>query len=511
MTQMPVPMQLVEGVQYVELFLELETGSIRSTLYWPGHDGAQDVGPMPSPDLVKAFDDQRELSLRPRIPEARFQDKERELVTAVVKAGLPGAVLKRLHALCAGQLGNRLLAIKVSSVHRALDPIPWELIGTPKALGETPARAVVWRGVRPDPPPRGRAPDSVVLLAGSSPIDAQSTHAEDEFQVIGEQLDQRRDIRPVARPRVPFGAVKDELGRLRPAIVHLAVHGTEEGTKWQASTRVSRSLHEIRQHLKISPDQLIEHLAAAHDTYALVLNICDSGRADGSPPTTDALAKRIAQRGTPAVIGMTGQISVVACIDFARSLYHRLVLGLPFIEAFAAGIRAIRNRTDRSANLWTMPVLYAGEPGCVIFPTSAQLKARRMAGRVRELAQSLADLEPGEAWAAADWSLATARVEVGLGVVRSTMADLIGKDPGLSGEPLARRLELSRLVFGLDERLASLDGLLQRLGAANVGGADRASLARHFLSERPRLVRALRRLGDLLVGEPPADDRPAWP
>jgi len=295
--------------------------------------------------------------------------------------------------------------------------------------------------------------------------------------------------------------VKDRLDGSRAAVVHLAVHGSEDGTLWQASSRLGQILDRAQQHHRISPDELVEHLAAARDALAVVLNVCDSARG------ADALGRRIAERGVPVVVGMSGLISVVACSTFSRSFYRGLAHGLPFIDAYAAGVRAVRDRDDAAAALWTMPVLYASNPGLVAFPPAAQVRARRMAHQIRDVARLLVELSPGRGWTAADWSRATVHVQLRLQAVRSVVAGLAGKDPAPPGEPLLRRLELSRLVAGLEGRMAAVDERLRRLGTTRLADTDRTREAALFAREQQPLAADLRRLGDLLAGAPADDDR----
>jgi len=104
-------------------------------------------------------------------------------------------VLERFHELSQQSRPGGLLTLKVLLLHPRLQPVPWELLADSEALRSIAAPVVVWRGVRSErafPP----APESSLLLLGSAPADVSSTHAEDEFRLIGEQFEARPESAP---------------------------------------------------------------------------------------------------------------------------------------------------------------------------------------------------------------------------------------------------------------------------------------------------------------------------
>ena len=126
---------------------------------------------------------------------AAYQATSEALAAQVVAAALPGLVLERFHELSQQSRPGGLLTLKVLLLHPRLQPVPWELLADSEALRSIAAPVVVWRGVRSErafPP----APESSLLLLGSAPADVSSTHAEDEFRLIGEQFEARPESAP---------------------------------------------------------------------------------------------------------------------------------------------------------------------------------------------------------------------------------------------------------------------------------------------------------------------------
>ncbi|MET8570164.1 tetratricopeptide repeat protein [Streptomyces sp. NPDC004783] len=132
----------------------------------------------------------------------------------------------------------------------------------------------------------------------------------------------------------------------------LAFEAPSGGTDWVAAGRVARVL-------------------AASRVPVVVLNACESGTVGARVEA--ALATRLLQEGTAAVVAMAYRVYTVAAAEFMTAFYERLFAGDGMPEAVAAGrhrLASADQRPSRKGPLaladWMVPVLYAR--GDVRFP-----------------------------------------------------------------------------------------------------------------------------------------------
>jgi YVTN family beta-propeller protein len=88
----------------------------------------------------------------------------------------------------------------------------------------------------------------------------------------------------------------------------------------------------------------------------VVLNACDTGRADNLDPFS-SLAATLIRRGIPAVVAMQFQISDAAAIEFSRTFYEMIARRLPVDSAVTDARQAIRLALPGTLE-WGTPVLY---------------------------------------------------------------------------------------------------------------------------------------------------------
>ena len=159
-----------------------------------------------------------------------------------------------------------------------------ELLAEPGLLVPPETEVAVWRSVAKSPPDERQA-STAVLLAGSASLDSVPPFAREEVEQINRLLGEYRWVKPLPYPSITFGDFSETLEVIRPAVVHVVVHGSTNGFKWQASRTLSES------HYTITPQELAGCLARSA-TSVTVLNACDSATASsGSDPAARLISE----------------------------------------------------------------------------------------------------------------------------------------------------------------------------------------------------------------------------
>lgn len=172
------------------------------------------------------------------------------------------------------------------------------------------------------PPPAGPAADVTLLFLAANPPDSPRLRLDQEARRIDAALRQGRHGARFSLAQhwaVRSEDLLDTLLRRRPAIVHFAGHGDDQG-QLCLEDAAGRST-------PIAPVALARLLAAPGSVRCVVLNACWS----------DALADALLAV-TACVVGMTSNVEDAAAIDFAGGLYRALADG----ESLAAAVEAGR-------------------------------------------------------------------------------------------------------------------------------------------------------------------------
>jgi hypothetical protein len=115
----------------------------------------------------------------------------------------------------------------------------------------------------------------------------------------------------------------------------------------------------------------------------VVLNACDTGRANAADPFS-SVAGALIRRGIPAVLAMQYQISDKAALEFGRTFYEGLAERCPVDLSVTQARQAIRLASPSSLE-WGTPVLYMRSPNGDLFDfttasTGIQSQHYRMPG-----------------------------------------------------------------------------------------------------------------------------------
>jgi hypothetical protein len=121
-----------------------------------------------------------------------------------------------------------------------------------------------------------------------------------------------------------------EISRIKPDILHISSHGSEEGL-WLASEASDRVI--------LTSEALREFIAIDRPPRLVILNACNS----------KAMAESLIGRVSMA-IGMTTEITNSAALESVRLLYERLLDGQSVSQAFAACNQMIKTIDSKAAS-----------------------------------------------------------------------------------------------------------------------------------------------------------------
>jgi hypothetical protein len=192
------------------------------------------------------------------------------------------------------------------------------------------------------------------MIAQPTGFDALDVHAEREHLY--------RALRPlVDARRVELGWVEGETWRdLRQAlherswhVLHFIGHG---GFDAVAGEGVFHLPGENGQNYQLRASHLAQLLSPYHSLRLIMLNSCDSAAGSTSDLFSSAAATLV-RRGIPAVLAMQFEISDFAAIEFTRSFYGAVALGLPVDIAVRDARMGVCLARPTSLE-WGTPVLY---------------------------------------------------------------------------------------------------------------------------------------------------------
>lgn len=279
-----------------------------------------------------------------RLYRAAFPDQLRELLGGYLERG--------------DDFGIRIDLARAGDLARA----PWELLRHPDheqflALRTSP-RVVLTRylasSMRPPAPPQQGTLRMLVLLpqySGEHRLDSDG-----EWEVLQRallRLDAVR-IEPIRlEPPVTWDKLQKKLNEAPPFhILHFGGHAAHD----PASSKGSLFLEDESGF----PDEIdcedLADLLDDHKSLRLVmLNACEGGRlADGFA----GLAKRLCQRGFPAVVAMQFPVTDDVAVEFTACFYRALIEGQPVDGAVHRARQAMRLGAARRDLQWATPVVY---------------------------------------------------------------------------------------------------------------------------------------------------------
>ena len=269
------------------------------------------------------------------------------------------------------------LALSWARTETHLHRLNWEMMAGPDGfLGKAaPVRVAITRLVQGAAQSARAAhlPPRILFVIGTALTERKIRPGAEYFGLLREleKAGYKRCIETrvlqFASPSRIIEAVKE----FRPDIVHFICHGytSEEG---KGTLELQLDENETDEQLKRRDAvQLAGYLRAAGDYPPLVvLSACYSGVVNGSEVLTlggahhaAPLAAELVAEGVPAVIGMAGRVSDVACRLFTKLFGDALVSGDPIVTATTRGRWAALNFGSPPADSvdWAFPALYMAE------------------------------------------------------------------------------------------------------------------------------------------------------
>jgi hypothetical protein len=413
----------------------------------------------------------------------------RDAIASCLPSGSPELLKSRAQGLSNSPLVN--LEIRVND--RALENYPWELLAEPGLLAPPETEVAVWRSVATSPLDERQA-STAVLLIGSASLDSVPPFAREEVEHLTQLLGEYRWVKPLPYPSITFGDFSETLEVIRPAVVHVVVHGSTDGFQWQASRTLSES------HYTITPQELSGCLARSATSVA-VLNACDSATAsaDSAPA-----ARRISQERGATTIGMAAELPASVGIAFAEDFYRKLAVGATVIEAHSHAVRSIRDMSG-FANLWSVPVMYSSSPNLVIFPASSHARARlsfdEVSSHLERLGEEIGGVADRRDWASGDWAEKTAASTVRIRYVRGVLATLT-KILDERPDDLFYALRLGQGCDDLESYLEDITSCLGRLTRSSSPGDERTCTADMVTDRLESIRQTLQRINQLFVEMP---------
>lgn len=289
-----------------------------------------------------------------------------------------------LHSLLA-QAGGAALADSLASADpvsvivdvrpTTLSRLPWEYLVTehyhPFLDSERPWSRGSWNGA--DVVPAALGPLRLLVVV-CDPTD-KSLHAEDELDGIHRAAAQGSGRIHLEVLDSPDGwpALRQQIVELAPHVVHFIGHSRqnetqtvleftpESGSTWELTSAVLRN-------------------SWPRGARLVVFSTCRSSRGEAATGVV-ALTDAVQAAGTPAVLGMRGDIRSTAAVAFAAKFYAGLAEGNTVDVAAAAGRRGAFDESPGERD-WCFPVLEARYPPAQVLPIrfgvdySDELRAR---------------------------------------------------------------------------------------------------------------------------------------
>ena len=212
------------------------------------------------------------------------------------------------------------------------------------------------------PHTRKNAPETKILFVASNPTMIKFNFEDELHRIEAAGLRQPGAMRVTARWSVSLDGFKDQLGEIRPDVVHVLSPGVDPvGNELILSDKQGRPQY-------VGVDDFAGAFARRRATMpkVVVLNTCHSR------PHVEALARHVG-----CAIGMDGTIYDHTAIAFTDAFYNTLVAGATVEKAFSEGCRAAERL---SAGQGDIPILIKGKSDpdqIVLNPTSTVKRSSR--------------------------------------------------------------------------------------------------------------------------------------
>ncbi len=410
-----------EGQQEIvieKLQLDLVSGQTKSLRITPGHssEAGQLTEPLNSRDLADYRAAQGKIAGFEQPPNEEAKRRIRELVGPLQEKLLeivPAKARQRL-SMNDQKRPGRLAALELVLEDPELERYPWELVAEPLALIAGVDNVTVYRRVFPDSDqPVPRAWTDRILLSGSEAMQRVPPFVEKELAWISEEL-KAQNLKPECCTGIQPN-LDELLAKIRPGAFHLVAHGTSSGVSFQAEPGPTLD------DLKVDP-AFIGRALGRSTVWVAMFNCCNSAT---PPPGGEPPARRIAELSRVATIGMGGKIQPYIGATFARSFYRCLGSGRSVLQAYHAGIQAIRGN-DTYSGMWSMPIMYATDADIIPFPVDDEARVRLGLEQVRvhlsALDSELAELANGPDRSPGEWSTQTSTPMVRIECIQTYLA-----------------------------------------------------------------------------------------
>jgi hypothetical protein len=260
---------------------------------------------------------------------------------------IPPGTQERFRRITVGSSQAPKLALELVLNDASLEQYPWELIGAQEVFTSSFSGAGVWRHVSPTQH-RERIKTPTVLLAGSSPFDLANPFTHQELEHLAHLLDRHYGIISRVYPAVAFSRIIELLDLEYPSILHLVAHGSDSEFMFQDRSKAPAH------HRGVSYKELSGFLQQSRSCALVYLSVCDSASAgeSGNSP-----ARYIAVNSDVAAIGMAGEISPEASLEFAELFYDAIVSGSTSVDAFTGAVAQLLR--PETLIPWSTPIMYS--------------------------------------------------------------------------------------------------------------------------------------------------------
>jgi CHAT domain len=206
-------------------------------------------------------------------------------------------------------------------------------------------------------------PTPRVLFVIGQPLTDTTIRPGAEIMSLLQHSSLAHSINPAILESASPAMIESKVKSFSPEIVHFICHGmidpaTSEGKLILQPDPGNPTKHfgaqQIAQWLGPTPPAIV------------VISACNSAVAAGAtlgPQVVSPLAAQLVAHGIPVVIGMSGQVSDLACRLFTRCFGEALISGETLVAATAKGRRAAfaRGRAPADSPDWAFPTVYMSE------------------------------------------------------------------------------------------------------------------------------------------------------
>lgn len=277
---------------------------------------------------------------------------------------------KWVSCLALARSNHRGLRLRIQTDDEDLRSIPWERL---KVSGEWPAlrnRTPIVRLVTS----RRRASSITVTgkfkvlgLVGAALEGSGSPklNLDEEKRLVEEALAPLFRAKKVAIDWLDGEQIINEMQmKIRtwqPHMVHYLGHGISDSSGHSNAILISNG----RKSLRSMNAESLGDLLVDTSVQFVFLNACQTGH------PIDGIAHDLVEAGIPAAIGMDGEISDSAAVEFTNVFYQAIADYLPVELAITEGRKRLKTALEDSDMQWASPILYMHADNGVLFKPNA--------------------------------------------------------------------------------------------------------------------------------------------